>query len=263
MRRTHSVLSGLAILCAATLASAIPAAARPAATGPVAQAQANFGGFGAKKGPGTFGLSVADSVYVENGSNPESCSGPVSFCNEWVPDHLLKASLHTSDGFGSASLKSTAELGTLTGSGKAVSAGLGSTSSGASVNIAWEDAFTVTSKTLAPGTPVSFQASIQVAGKSFVCTPSGTAGVSIATIGAEGLLFEELCGSSPPPVLTGIINSQVGSGFPDGVNLYMFVDAGIEYGAGRLAAGPFTVTYHLQPITPGASYITASGRIYP
>jgi len=216
--RCRCCVRGCAHSCAGRVGEAdLDAAAQSTTTRPTASLPATAGNGDAKKGPGVFGLSILDSVYVELGSNPEACSGPPSACNQWVAKRLQKDALTTSDQYGSASLTSVTALGTLTGTGKAVSAGLGSPSSGSSISIAWRDTFTATSKTLQPGTPVSFTATLQVTGKPFHCTAAGGANLSIATVGSEGLLFEELCASSPPPVLTATINTQISSTFTDGV----------------------------------------------
>lgn len=214
-----------------------------------------------KKGSGQWGVSVVDSAYVENGSNPIACSGPPSACNAYVTKKILRSNLSTSDAYGSASTKSVTALGTLLADGKARSSGKGQQSSGSGDGIGWEDTFTVTSKTLPPGTYVSLTATLEVTGNRFECTSSGGATLTVASL-YSGLSYEEYCASSPAPVLTSTFTSTVGSSFTDGVGLILTVDAGTEYGAGKFAAGPFTATYHLDSNTPGAKYITASGKSY-
>jgi hypothetical protein len=215
----------------------------------------------AKKGVGVWGVSVIDSVYVELGSNPVACSGPPSACNAYAVQKSFKANLTTSDSYGSASLKSTTALGNISANGVAASSGKGEVSSGSAANSGWEDTFTITSKTLAPGTPVSFTAALAVTSKPFDCTSSGGASLSIGSF--SGMSFADMCGSAPPPVLTATINGTVGSYFSDGVGFYLSVGAGTPYAAGRFASGTIKAVYHLTPVTPGASYITASGKKYP
>ncbi len=216
----------------------------------------------AKKGSGPWGLSLIDTVYVEGGSNPYTCSGPPSgVCNAYVEKRVLKDSLTTSDAYGSASLKSTTTLGTLTGSSRAASSGKGEQSSTTSVNIGWEDTFTVTSKTLPPGTPVSFTATLEVVGKPFHCSTFGSGELSISS--QSGLSFEDFCASTPPPVLTVAINAAVGGHFTDGVGLTFDTTAGgVDHG-GQFGSELPKITYHLAVTTHGASYVTASGAKYP
>jgi len=66
----------------------------------------------------------------------------------------------------------------------------------------------------------------------------------------------------PPPVLTATVNTTIGATFTDGVAADLYLDVG-NFSVGGKISGAFKVTYHLVPVTSGASYITASGKQYP
>ncbi len=214
-----------------------------------------------KKGQGAWGLSVDDGAAVEGGSNPIACSGPPSACNAYVEKHILTDSLSASSGFGAASAKSTTALGSLTGLTKAESSGKGTSSAIGDVNIGWEDTFTITSKTLPKGTPVSLTATLQVKGPAFVCTATGYASLGVSSMNT-GLSYDEYCSSTPPPVLSATVHGTVGASFTDGIGMYLYAQAGTSYKGGKIAAGSFKATYHLDPATAGVSYKTASGKSY-
>jgi hypothetical protein len=212
----------------------------------------------AKKGQGPWGLYYKNSVYVQGGSNLSACTGIGSSCTYIRHRAPLKNALSTASADGSASLESTSALGSLSGSGKAHLV-YGVPSALAYVLIGFQDTFTITSKTLPPGAPVSLTATLQVTGK-FTCNPEAIASVAIGSY-YSGLSFSEMCASSPPPVLTATVNTSVGASFTDGLELALDVDAG-QGAPGKLNSGPFKATYHLDPITKGASYITATGTSY-
>lgn len=217
-----------------------------------------------KKGGGAFGVSVEDGIDVEGAGNPSACSGPPSnpsTCGEFVAKKDLKDHVSTSSAYGSASVKTITALGSLTASAKASEAGKGQQSSLADAVIASEDTFTITSTALPAGTPASFTASIQVSGPAIPCSTGGSSSLSIGT-SHTGLSFDENCNSSPTPILSVRVDTTVGAQFTDEMYLELGVDAGGDYFPGKLSTGTLNVTYHLDPITSGASYVTASGESY-
>lgn len=219
----------------------------------------------AKQGTGAFGVAVFDYLGIEGSSdpNPVACSGPPSDCDIYVPKKKLKDSIKTSHYYGSGWVKTTTALGSLTASAFASEAGKGQQSSLAAANIAAEDTFTITSKTLPAGTPVRFTASIQITGCTVPCKASGTGAMWLGiSTSYSGLSFTEDPSSSPTPVLSATLNTTVGAQFTDALSLTLSLDAGGEYIPGKVSSGTQKVVYHLDPITSGASYVTASGESY-
>ena len=216
----------------------------------------------AKKGHSGWGVSVLEVLNVLDAGNPEGCSGPPSACNAWVPKKSLKKAVATSSYYGSASLKTTTALGTLIGSGKAVQTGHADQSTVAYTYTGWEDVFTITSGSLSYGSPVSFTATLTVTGPAIQCSTTQFESVSFSTT-YSGLAFEEACGSSPAPVLTATINTTIGATFSESTMFGLYLQAGAPSNGGRVNSGTFKFIYHLNPITSGASYKTASGKQYP
>lgn len=214
------------------------------------------------KGTGVWGVAVGDFLYVEGGSNPSGCSGPPSNCSAWAQTKSLTNTGSSMSQYGSASFATTAALGKLLASGKAVSTGMDVQSATVQANVYWEDTFTIKSSTLPPGTPVSLKATLAVTPTKVHCTKTGFINVGAAT-SYSGLSVSELCSSSPPPVLTATINTSVGATFTDTGYLSLYLQAGTGSGGGKIGSGGFyKATYHLDPITSGAKYITASGKSY-
>jgi len=201
-------------------------------------------------------------LAVLDAGNPEGCSGPPSACNEWVPKKSLTKAVTTSSYYGSASLKTTTALGTLIGSGKADQTGHADQSTVAYTYTGWEDMFTITSGSLSYGSPVSFTATLAVTGPAIQCSATQFEQVGFSTT-HSGLSFDEACGSSPPPVLTATVNTTVGATFSEGTNLGLYLQAGAPYTGGKINSGTYKAVYHLDPITSGATYSTASGKQYP
>ncbi|MGA8533057.1 MAG: hypothetical protein WB615_02985, partial [Candidatus Tumulicola sp.] len=109
---------------------------------------------------------------------------------------------------------------------------------------------------------VSLKATLAVTPTKVHCTKTGFINVGAAT-SYSGLSVSELCSSSPPPVLTATINTSVGATFTDTGYLSLYLQAGTGSGGGKIGSGGFyKATYHLDPITSGAKYITASGKSY-
>ena len=268
MPRTTFIARSLTAICVATLLAACSNFGSSTGSVPTAAVGSALpGSLGIhppvmpKKGQGAWGLSVDDGAAVEGGSNPVACSGPPSACNAYVEKQILRDALSTSSGFGAAWAKSTTALGSLTGFAKAESSGKGTSSAIGDVNIGWEDTFTITSKTLPKGTPVSLTATLKVTGPAFVCTATGYASLGVSSINT-GLSYDEYCSSSPPPVLTATVNGTVGASFTDGIGMYLYAQAGTSYNGGKIAAGSFKAIYRLDPVTTGVSYKTASGKSY-
>lgn len=219
----------------------------------------------AKRGAGVYGLSVIDGLSVTASNDPTACSAkPPAVCNDWVPLRILRNSLSTSSAYGSASLATITGLGSLTGSGQAADNAKAQQSSVASMAIAWEDSFTVTSssKTLPAGSTVKFTAIVDVTGPRVRCSAASGVGLSIFTSGT-GEDVNIPCGSSPARVTVSHFTTTVGATFLDGRTLVLSGDAGTAQMAGTAATGTYTVVYHLRSDTSGASYITASGESYP
>ncbi|MGA8533721.1 MAG: hypothetical protein WB615_06400, partial [Candidatus Tumulicola sp.] len=99
--------------------------------------------------------------------------------------------------YGSASFATTAALGKLLASGKAVSTGMDVQSATVQANVYWEDTFTIKSSTLPPGTPVSIKATLAVTPTKVHCTQRGDISVGAST-SFSGLSVSESCSSSPP-----------------------------------------------------------------
>jgi hypothetical protein len=209
-----------------------------------------------------WGVSVEEVLNVLDAGNPYGCSGPPSACNEWVPKKSLNRAVTTSSYYGSASLKTTTALGTLSGSGKAVQTGHADQSTVAYTYTAWEDVFTITSGSLSSGSPVSFTATITVTGPAIQCSATQYESVGFST-SYSGLSFQELCGSSPTPVLTATVNTTVGATFNESALFGLYLQAGAPYTGGKINSGTYKAVYHLDPITSGATYSTASGKQYP
>jgi len=222
------------------------------------------------KGPGVYGVSFDDTGNID-GVQKHDCSGPSSYCAEFVKKTEVEDRLSVSDSKSSAKLAATVALGSLSGSSTIIRHdGVGGITE---IGTKWEDTFTITSKKLPPKTPVSFKATLRLAGKPAPCMGNGTGyywasnQVSITTT-YSGLEYVSECGP-PQQVLKATVKTYVGASFTEGVT---FADSlGVNpYKSScpsckldfKYESGTLTATYHLDPITSGASYITASGKSY-
>lgn len=262
MRKLQATLQPLAAVVAAMLLAACANSGR--SNLPLQAVGAPLSGNRAeavpKKGAGTWDVAVYDYADVPGLPEKLVCTeSPTGSCSP-VQKKDVKSSGSLSDSSGSASFKTTVQLGNLVGSGKAALA-VGGPSAQTMDEVASSDTFTITSRTLPYGTPVSFQAKIGVTPAVVHCKTAALINFGASTT-YSGLSDEELCASSPPPVLTATVNTSVGATFTDEVDADLYLDAGNFSFLGKIS-GAFKVTYHLDPITSGASYITASGKQYP
>jgi hypothetical protein len=211
-------------------------------------------------GPTQWDIAVYDYADVPGLPEKLVCTESPSGTCEPVQKKDLKSSGSLSDSSGSTSFNTTTQLGSLVGSAKA-SLGMPGPSAQASAENASLDTFTITSSTLPYGTPVSFKATIDVTPPTVHCRTAALINFGASTT-YSGLSDEELCSSSPPPVLTATVNTTVGATFTDQVAADLYLDVG-NFSVGGKISGAFKVTYHLDRITSGASYLTASGKQYP
>lgn len=223
----------------------------------------------AAKGPGVYGVSFDDLVDI-NGVQKHDCSGPSSYCSELVKKEQVKDALSVSHSNSLAKLAVTVALGSLTGSSEIDRHVVGG---GAETAIKWEDTFTITSKKLKSKTPVSLKATLQIAGKPAPCMGNGTGyywaseQLSITTT-YSGLEYVSEC-AAPQEILKATVKTYVGATFTES-EIYS-VELGVDpYVSScpsckpdfKYESGTLTASYHLDPITSGASYITASGKSY-
>jgi hypothetical protein len=223
----------------------------------------------AGKGNGVYGVSFDDLVDI-NGAQKHDCSGPSSYCSEFVKKEEAKDQLSISHSNSVAKLAASIALGRLSGSSEIDRHAVGG---GTVIAIKWEDTFTITSKKLPAKTPVSLKATLQIAGKPADCMGNGTGyfwaseQLSITTT-YSGLEYISEC-APPQKVLKATVKSYVGASFTES-EIYD-VDLGVDpYKQScpsckldfKYESGTLTATYHLEPITSGASYITASGKSY-
>jgi hypothetical protein len=262
IRHPQLVLQSLAAFGVAALLSACANSGSSSVPSGVAGAPLSGIRAGAvpKKGSGAWDIAVYDYAYVPGLPEKLVCTeSPSGSCSP-VKKKDLKSSGSLSDSTGSASFKTTIQLGSLVGSAKA-GLGIPGPSAGASDELASADTFTITSSTLPYGTPVSFKATIDVTPAAVHCKTAALINFAASTT-YSGLSDQELCSSSPPPVLTATVNTSVGAMFTDQVAANLYLDVG-NFSVGGTIGGAFKVTYHLDPITSGASYVTASGKQYP
>lgn len=182
----------------------------------------------------------------------------------------VKDALSVSHSNSLAKLAVTVALGSLTGSSEIDRHVVGG---GAETAIKWEDTFTITSKKLKSKTPVSLKATLQIAGKPAPCMGNGTGyywaseQLSITTT-YSGLEYVSEC-AAPQEILKATVKTYVGATFTES-EIYS-VELGVDpYVSScpsckpdfKYESGTLTASYHLDPITSGASYITASGKSY-
>jgi len=223
----------------------------------------------AGKGPGVYGVSFDDLAEI-SGVQKHDCSGPSSYCSEFVKKEAVKDQLSVSYSNSSAKLAVTVALGSLAGSSEIDRHLVGG---GTEIALKWEDTFTITSKKLKPKTPVSFKATLQVAGKPAPCMGNGSGyfwavdAVSITTT-YSGLEYVSEC-APPQKILKATVKTYVGASFTEsgtfdddlGVDPYVSSCPSCKPDF-KYENGTLTATFHLDPITSGASYITASGKSY-
>ena len=234
---------------------------------------------------GPWGVSFGDTAAGQfSNENPVHCSTPATpgNCNGYVQKYFLADALTVtgtdpvSGATDSARLNDFSTLGLLMGQVTA-RASIGSyegviQNSGASgaIIIGWEDTFAITGSSAMPaGTPVTFTGTLSVvdsnpavscaAGATLIeATMSGLSPGDFSIEDCSGSIF----GFPSPPVGTSSLNTTVGST----ITLIGALD--VSTGASTFDAndanytGRVTAVFHLDPVTPGASYTTASGRTY-
>jgi hypothetical protein len=224
----------------------------------------------AGKGPGVYGVSFDDLASI-GGVQKHHCSGPPSsYCAAFVKKEEVKDQLSVSYSNSLAKLATTIALGSLTASSEIDRHVVGG---GAEIAIKWEDTFTITSKKLKAKTPVSLKATLQIDGKPVACMGNGSGyywavdALSITTT-YSGLEYVSECGP-PQEVLKATVKTYVGATFTEsgtfddelGVDPYVSSCPSCKPDF-KYENGTLTATFHLDPITSGASYITASGKSY-
>lgn len=125
----------------------------------------------------------------------------------------------------------------------------------------WSDTITVTSNTLAANTPVQLLATIIL--HRTITGAGGTASAEVT--GPFGLhLLDSLSAPNPAPSVSLILNSFVGQSITATSTLTISLGAsGIApFGKSAAVHAENTAVFHLEPITAGASYTTASGITY-
>jgi hypothetical protein len=113
-----------------------------------------------------------------------------------------------------------------------------------------------------PGTPATLTVSISLSPQNVHCGAASFLNVGTNT-SFSNLSISEQCASSPPPVTSYTLNTQVGASFTDIQNLAVYGQAGNFSFGGKVNSGTYKTVYHLVANTPGVSYITASGKSYP
>ncbi len=227
----------------------------------------------ARKGPGVYGVSFDDLADI-NDVQKHDCGGPPSYCSEFVKQKevgdKISVSYSKSGHTSSAKVAATVALGSLTGSSTIKRHVVGGN---VQIGIKWEDTITITSKKLPANTPVSLKATLQIAGKPAPCMGNGSGfywanDLFSITTTYSGLEYVSQCGS-PQEILKATVKTYVGARFTEsgifdaslGVDPYGSTCPSCPLNL-DFTSGTLTATYHLDPITHGASYITASGKSY-
>jgi hypothetical protein len=207
--------------------------------------------------------AVADGFGIPNPYNATSDTGEVQLTAVSSQDLGGSVSGTFYSAFGSSS--AFAEVGSLHASANFAAS---SSSSGPFVGSNgfgqawWGDTLTITSSTLAPGTPVMFEATIN-----FHRVISGTGlGVVTALVnGPFGLAISD-SRATPNPVqsVSTVVNTTVGSQIS--IFSTLSVGASGSVAPGQSSSGSIdafnTSTFMFTPITEGASYSTASGVLF-
>lgn len=231
---------------------------------------------------GPWGVSVGDMVNASYGQSKMTCSTPSGgICNGLVQQKSFKDALSTSgSSYGgahdSSSLAANAALGALKGDVSAAATtgieGSEIVPAGASgtVNIQWEDTFLATSSTLPSGTPVTFSAQMNVASNPKITCNAIESGeiYAVVTGTSPTLALLDDCsgttfGPAYPPVLSSEVNTNIGSTFTmaGSLDVVASVDSS-GASSGSEKTREVTAEFYLDPVTPGASYRTASGKSY-
>jgi hypothetical protein len=207
--------------------------------------------------------ATADGFGVPNPYSATSDTGEVALTSVSASD--LGGSVNSLFYNASGSSKAMAEIGSLHAS---ASFGASSNSDGPFVGANgfgqawWGDTLTITSDTLAPGTPVMFQATIDF---HRVITGSGLGVVNALVSGPFGLsISDSRATPNAQQSATTVVHTTVGSQ----INIFSTLSVGASgsVGPGQGASGSVdafnTSTFTFMPITPGASYSTASGVLF-
>jgi hypothetical protein len=123
----------------------------------------------------------------------------------------------------------------------------------------WSDTITITSDTLQSGTPVSFLATILLH-RTITGAPPATASAFVN--GPFGLsLTDSLASPNATESVSTIISTTIGQVLTATSTLTLSAGGGgiAPFGMSGSAFAENTAVFHLVPITPGASYSTASG----
>lgn len=207
--------------------------------------------------------ATADGFGVPNPYNAVSDTGEVALTSVGAAD--LNGSINTFFYSASASSRAFAEIGSLH-----ASAGFGASSDSAGPFVGangfgqawWGDTLTITSNTLAPGTPVMFQATIEF---HRAITGSGLGVVNALVSGPFGLsISDSRATPNAQQSATTVVHTTVGSQIS--IFSTLSVNASGSVAPGQASGGSVdafnTSTFTLTPITPGASYSTASGVLF-
>lgn len=159
-----------------------------------------------------------------------------------------------------ASTNAFAEIGSLHGSVMVQASSSGPAGGGsANSQTFWSDSLTITSPTLPNGAPVSFLATIFL---HRTITGNGNSSAFASVTGPFGLNLTDMR-SAPNPVqsVSTIVNTTVGSVLSATSSLNLHADAGglAPFSMSVSVLAENTAVFQFEPITPGASYLTASG----
>lgn len=207
--------------------------------------------------------ATADGFGVPNPYNAVSDTGEVALTSVSATD--LSGGVSTLFYNASASSRASAAIGSLRAS---ASFGASSEPSGPFVGANgfgqawWGDRLTITSNTLAPGTPVMFQATIDF---HRVITGGGLGVVNALVSGPFGLsISDSRATPNSQQSATTVVHTTIGSQ----INVFstLSVNASGSVAPGQSSSGSGdafnTSTFTFTPITPGASYSTASGVLF-
>ncbi len=238
------------------------------------------------KGPGTFGVAVGDMLAVEwNSAVVQTCSTPITptndVCNGPIPKASFPKDQLTESGSNqgatdSASLLARTAVGRLSGNVAAAAAPgvqngvvVAAAAATATVNLSWTDTVTFTpSASLPVGSPVTFTATLAFTGKpKFACTALSGGSVEAGIGGIASLYALDECTGTTldivPPVLSAQFTTTVGTSIPINGFLQLSASADTSFvNGGSTSSGTFGAKFHLDPVTAGATYATASGKSF-
>lgn len=161
-----------------------------------------------------------------------------------------------------------AQIGTFNGTvqafGSSTSASGGAS---ASASASWADTITITSDTLSPGTPVSFLATLTLHRTVFANSGiHSTATASAKATGPFGLsLLDSSVSPNPTVSISTVVNTTVGAVLNATSTLELATSMSGDFspfGAGASASVGDNSGFTFMPITPGASFSTASGATF-